>query len=76
METTFDELFISDQLSYGHLLLVEDNSRLIPPACILVSMSSSERSSSAVCATASAYKFQAKSCLICRKKASCPISFS
>lgn len=35
-----------------------------------------ESSSSAVCATASAYRFQAKSCLICRKKSSCPISFS
>lgn len=35
-----------------------------------------ESRSSAGCATASAYKLQAKSCLICRKKASCPISFS
>lgn len=35
-------LCTSDQLSYGHLLLVEDSSKLIPPACILVSIPNSE----------------------------------
>lgn len=43
MEATLDELCTSDQLSYGHLLLVEDSSKLIPPACILVSIPNSER---------------------------------
>lgn len=68
-------LCTSDQLSYGHLLLVEDSSKLILPACILVSIPNREQQQCCV-SYSQCLQVPGKKLSDLQKRASCPSSFS